>query len=276
MKVDKNRVSLVEDTYAYIGNASNEANVEKFKTELQKYIKILNKVIDSAFDKLTDKELYELLSEVYGISLDEEDYLKMLSMYNNKKYTFVYRIPTTMTFNGTVNEGHGRNFDCWKQLHQIYYFAAVSDMFKFDNNKIYSKEEIKKNVSDKSIILLKQEAEAIDDNINFISEEFEQIPSLDIDINSYSDNISKFVLDNYSLFGLLLRKRFTKSIVLNDMRKMLNVITEEIQDVFSEIKSNDPDYSETARLCKEWYDTSTEKVEYQGIQKLLKPNINND
>ena len=268
MNAERIRISLAEDTYAYIGRASDEENAEEFKTKLQKYISILREVVESDFNKLTDKELYELLSKVYGISLDDEDYLKMLSMYNNKKYTFIHRIPTTMTFKDRANEGHGRDFSWWEQLYQVYYLAATSDTFEFDYNKTYSKEEIKKLTADKNIVLLKREEEAIDSIRG--QENYESIPTLDIDINEYGDNISKFVLDNYSLFGQLLRKRFTKKTVLNDMKKMIDELTEEMQEIFSDTKSSDPNYSGTARVCKEWFDSSAEKVEYQGIQKTLR------
>ena len=270
MNAERIRVSLAEDTYAYIGRASDKENAEEFKTRLQQYISISKKVVESDFDKLTDKELYELLSKVYGISLDEDDYLKMLSKLNNKQYTFIHRIPTTMTFTGRATEGHGRSFDWWDQLYQVYYLAATSDTFEFDYNKTYSKEEIKKLSADKGIALLKREQEAIDSNIDFIQEEYEAIPTLDIDIKGYSDNKSKFVLDNYSLFGQLLRKKFTKKTVLKDMRKMVDDLTEEMQEIFSYTQSSDPNYSGTARVCKEWFDSSEEKKEYQGIQKTLR------
>lgn len=274
MNAERIKISLAEDTYAYIGRASDEENAEEFKTRLQQYISILKEVVESDFDKLTDKELYELLFKVYGISLDEDDYLKMLSKFNNKQYTFIHRIPTTMTFTGRATEGHGRSFDWWDQLYQVYYLAASSNTFKFDYNKTYSKEEIKKLSADKNIALLKREEEAIDSNKDFIQEEYEPIPTLDIDIKGYSDNISKFVLNNYSLFGQLLRKRFTKKAVLKDMRKMIDELTEEMQEIFSDTKSSDPNYSGTAKVCKEWFDSSAEKVEYQGIQKILKPTDN--
>lgn len=274
MNAERIRISLAEDTYAYIGRASDEENAQEFKTRLQQYISILKEVVESNFDKLTDKELYELLSKVYGISLDEDDYLKMLSKFNNKQYTFIHRIPTTMTFTGRATEGHGRSFDWWDQLYQVYYLAATSNTFKFDYNKTYSKEEIKKLSADKSIALLKREEEAIDSNRDFIQEEYEPIPTLDIDIKGYGDNISSFVLDNYSLFGQLLRKRFTKKTVLKDMKKMIDDLTEEIQEIFSDTQSSVPNYSGTAKACKEWFDSSSEKTEYQSIQKILKQTNN--
>ena len=271
MNAERKRISLVEDTYAYIGRASDEENAYEFKARLQQYISILKEVVESDFDELTDRELCELLSKVYDISLDEEDYLKMLSIYNNKQCTFIHRIPTTMTFTGTATEGHGRSFDWWKQLYQVYYLAATSDTFEFDYNKTYSKEEIKKLVSDRSIALLKKEEEAINDNKEFTQEEYEPLPTFDIYIKDYSDNISQFVLDNYSLFRELLRERFPKKAVLEDVKEMIDDLNEEMQEVFSNTQSNDQLYSETATRCKEWFDSSEEKKEYKGIQKTLRP-----
>ena len=40
MNIGRNRISLAEDTYAYIGRLSHEQNAERFKTEIQKYISI--------------------------------------------------------------------------------------------------------------------------------------------------------------------------------------------------------------------------------------------
>lgn len=269
-------ISLEEDTYAYIGRASDEENAEAFKTKVQEYINILKKVTESDFDKLTDKELYELLSKVYSITLDEKDYLKMLSKYNDENYTFIHRIPTTMTFTSRATEGHGRSFDWWDQLYQVYYLAATSDTFKFDYNKTYSKEEIKKLLSDKSIAILKQEEEAINGSQNFVKETFEPLPTLDIDIKNYGDNISQFVLNNYRLFGELLRKKFTKKIVLKDMKKIINELNEEMQEIFLNIQLKDPLYSGIATICKEWFESSKEKKEFQGIQKILKPTNKNN
>ena len=270
MNYERKIISLVEDTYAYIGRESDEENAAIFKTRLQQYIYILKEVVESDFDKITDKELFELLSKVYSISFNEDDYLNMLSKLNDKQYTFIHSIPTAMTFTDIATEGHGRNFDWWNQLYQVYYLAAASETFKIDYNKIYSKEEIKKLVADKDIVLLEREEEAINDSINFTPEEYEPITTLGINIESCGNNISKFALDNYSLIGALLREKFTKKIVLKDIKKMFDDLTEEMQVIFSDAQSSDPNYCETARICKEWFASSEDKIVYQSIQKTLK------
>lgn len=270
MNSERIRISLIEDTYAYIGNMHIEENVETFKTKLHEYISRLKEVVESDFDKFTDNELYELLSKIYVIALDEEDYLKMLSNYNNKQYTFIYRIPTTMTLTRRTTEGHGRSFDWWNQLYQVYYLAATSETFEFDYNKTYSKAEIKKMLFDKSIVILKQYEETIDSDQDFVEENYESIPTLDIDIESYSDNISQFVLNNYSLFGELLRKKFTNQTVLKDVKKIINELNQEIQEIFSNVQSKEQLYRDVAIMCKEWFNISEERKEYNEIQKSLK------
>lgn len=268
MNSERIKITLTEDVYAYIGRLSNEENLETFKTKIREYINILKEVVESDFDKLTDKELYELLSKIYVITLDKEDYLKMLSKYNNRQYKTIYRIPTTMTFSGITTEGHGRNFDWWYQLYQVYYLAAISDTFKFDYNKTYSKEEIKKLLSDKSIVILKQEEEAIIGNQNFVKDDYEAIPTLDIDIENYGDNISQFVLNNYNLFGKILRKKFTKKVVLKDIKNIIGDLNEELQDIFSTIQFKEPLYSDVIIACKEWYESSEERKKILSYLKI--------
>ena len=265
MDADIIRVTLFEDTYAYIGRASDEENVLRFKKFLQEYISILNEVIVSDFDKLSDKDLYKLLSKIYSISLSEKDYLKMLSMYNNKKYTSIYRIPTKMTFKSLATEGHGRSFDWWDQLYQVYYVVAASDTFKFDYNKTYSKSEIKKLSSDKTIVLLNKVDKTVD-YIDFTQQRYEEIPTLGI--NNFSDN-SEFILDNFNLFGKLLRIKFKKRKVLKDVKIIVDALNEDIDDVLSPAKSKYSIYYESAKDCKKWYDLSKEKKDYQDIQKRL-------
>lgn len=269
MEAERKRVSLIENTYAYIGRASNKENAEEFKRQIQKYISALKEIVEANFDKLSDKDLYELLTKIYDIYLDEDDYLKMISKYNNKQYTFFHRIPTTITFYDTATEGHGRDFSWWQQLYQVYYIAATSDDMEFDYNKIYSKEEIKKMLHDKIIVILKKESKPIGDNPKFKQEKFEAMPILDIDIKDYGDNMSKFVLNNFHLFGELLREEFTRRKVLKDMREFISILNKEIQDVYSDAQSNDYIYSGIARICKDWFESSEEKKEYQSIQKKL-------
>ena len=269
MKSERKRMSLLEDTYAYIGRLSDDENAEEFKRKVKNYISTIKEIVEADFDKLTDKELFELLTNVYNIYLDDKDYLEILSKSYNKEYTHFYRIPTTLAFYDTKQEGHGNNFSWWPQLYQIYYNVVATNDVDFDCNKIYTKDEIKEMVDTKNIVILKQESEEIMDNQEFEKEEYEELPILDIDINDYGNNISQFIINNYQLFGELLRKKFTKKNVLNDMKKLINDLKDDINAIFYYANSNDTINYNIARICKEWFDTSNDKKEYESLQKKL-------
>ena len=269
MDAERYDIKLMEETYAYAGRASDEENAEEFKTQIKKYISILKEVIESDFDKLDDKALYELLTKIYDIRIDEKDYLNILSKYNNKKYTRFCTLPTSITFYDTKTEGRGTNhFDFWEQLYQVCYVVAISDDFKYDYNKTYSKEEIKKFITDKSIIILKEKSRDIDDSLCPVKEEYEVIPSLRIDIYDYGHN--KFILNNLNLLGDILREKFTKKKVLKDVRKTINDLNDEMKSIFDDTQLNDYYYSGIAKVCKEWYGSSEEKAEYEELQKQVK------
>lgn len=269
MKSERKRMSLLEDTYAYIGRLSDDENAEEFKRKVKNYISTIKEIVEADFDKLTDKELFELLTNVYNIYLDDKDYLEILSKSYNKEYTHFYRIPTTLAFYDTKQEGHGNNFSWWPQLYQIYYNVVATNDVDFDCNKIYTKDEIKEMVDTKNIVILKQESEEIMDNQEFEKEEYEELPILDIDINDYGNNISQFIINNYQLFGELLRKKFIKKNVLNDMKKLINDLKDDINAIFYYANSNDTINYNIARICKEWFDTSSDKEEYESLQKKL-------
>lgn len=269
MKSERKRMSLLEDTYAYIGRSSDEENAEAFKNEVKNYISTIKEIVEADFDGLTDKELSELLTKVYNIYLDDKDYLEILSKRYNKEYTHFYRIPTTLTFYDTKQEGQGINFSWWPQLYQIYYNVVATNDVNFDCNKIYTKDEIKEMVDTKDIVILKQESEEIMDNQEFEKEEYEELSILDIDINDYGNNISQFIINNYQLFGEILRKKFTKKNVLNDMKKLINDLEDDINAIFYYANSNDTLNYNISRICKEWFDTSNDKKEYEFLQKKL-------
>lgn len=270
MIIEREEISLVEETYAYVSRASDEENAKIFKERICNYIKALKELVDSDFDKLTDEEFYKMLCNIYCISLSESDYLKMLSRYYNQKYSNIYTIPTTMTFTDTATEGHGHSFDYWEQLYQVFYLVATSSQFKFDFNKTYTKDEIKKLLSSKDIIILNKEDTPIDeDEIEFNEENYESLPTLGIEFEDFDDNISQFVLNNFWLLGELLRKKFTKRFIIKDVKALIEELDEELRIIFSDVGKS---YSSsmTAAICKEWFLSSNENAEYKRIQTVLK------
>ncbi len=277
MQIDRNRVTLFEDTYLYVGRASNEENAQEFKNKMQKYIEIIDKLINFDFKKSSDREFYKLLVQIYWIKLDKEDYLEMLSKKNEKKYTKLCSIPTTMTFKSMVTEGHGKDFSWWNELFQLYYNVAVSEEIEESihnrqrERRPYTKAEIRKMLDNNDIVIFNAFGQIISNNDlkGFKSEEYEKFPSLDVDFDSYGNHMSKFIEENFELFNELLREKFSKKIISKDMRAYLKDLQIDIDNIFELSQTKELYYSEIGKLCRDWYNTSGIKEKHNGIMKTL-------
>lgn len=269
MEKYRKHANLAEQTF--IGPYSFEQQTEEFKKNIKIYIELLKKIGNCDFNILNDLEFYNLICEFYDIYLDENDYFQMLAQYYNKEYIGIYTIRTTMTYKAMTTEGFHKSFDWWEQQYQVCYDIIGSNQFNYDYNKIYSKREIKRLIANKDIVIINEKAKAIDNHTSFSKQKYEPMPSLNIDFSDGSNHISKFIYDNFKLFGELLRNIFTKRVVLNDIKDFLNELNEEIRIVFSDSKSKKFVHYVTASMCKEWYESSKEKEDIQNIQRKLSP-----
>ena len=223
---------------------------------------------------MSDKDFYELIKYFYYIKLDESDYLEMISRKFGCRYTKIVTIPTTMVFDEMVEEGHRKSFSYWKQRFQVYLQVATNPDVII-NNHVYTVEEIKKLLLDKSIVIVLKESRDLDKKLE-LEEDYKSvrkdIPSLDVYINDmYSMNelSSRFILNNFELFVELLRSKFTKKKILSDMKKCLIILQAEMEEVFKYTEEDYGDYTLIARLCKKWFDESEEKEKYNAIKKVL-------
>ena len=267
MQSERKYAVLTDRTFVDV--YSSKEQTEEFKKQVREYLCLLKDIIKCDFSKLNDKEFYAMLCRFYSIDLEERDYLEMLSKHNNKRYINLYKIPTTMTFKNIKAEGYRKGFDWWEQIYQVYYTVMASEHFIFDYEKVYSKEDIKKLLFTKDIVILKEYTEELDDSIPFAKQKYEEMYSLDIDLENDGDNMSKFVLENFDLFGNLLRKKFTKKVVLKDIRKFLIEFNDEIQEIFSVLNDKDSRHYETALMCYQWYNLSKEKEDFQNMKRSL-------
>ena len=269
MIAERNRITLAQDTYAYVGRASDSENAEVFKSQIKDYIKILNKIVETDFNKLSGKDLYELLCTIYSISPSTDDFLKMISKQNNNEFTRIHRIPTTMTYFERKTENHGGRFDYWNQPYQVYFLIAASDKFEIDFNKIYSKDEIKKMLTDKIIVILKKEEKEIENINDSKYEDYEIMPILNIEVENNGSDIYNFILNDYDLFEKLLKDKFTKCTVLKDAQELINDLEEDIRGIYVDAEANTPLYSDTAKVCRNWFESSSYKIEFQKIKKQI-------
>ena len=275
MNIDKISITLREDTYAYIYRKSEQEIFEIFKNTLKKYINIINDLVNKEFKKLSDQEFYDLLCKVYSISLTEEDYLKILSKRNNKKYNRFTEIGTCMTFNDTATEGRVKNFSYWKQLYQVRYIVAVSEDINIEYDSILRKKDIKKMVEDKSIVIVERKTIPINNKLN-INETVENIPSIKLN-HSYSNSTygrmtgSIYKDDNFPIIISMLRRKFTKKRILKDMKDYVEELQDEMEIVLSYSQSGYT-YSEVSKLCNEWYAKSEEKEKLNILQRKINNN----
>ena len=266
MKAEIKKPNLLEDTYDYIDMKNINASLNAFQRQVESYMNILNEIIDADFDNLTDHELYELLTKVYDIFLEEEDYLKMLSSYNHKNYIFSHKIETTIiTYNLQADDESSP-----LEIYQVYYTVAVASGFRFRASKKYSQEELKKLIDSKKIVILGQELISIVNDQDLTNKESNLLPTLNINIRNRSSNMSEFVNNNFELFGELLRKKFPKRIVLKDMQQIVKNLSEQIQKILAERNSEDYLFKELGIMCHKWFTTNKSK-EYQNIKRRLRP-----
>lgn len=263
MIIELNPVDLLENTFDYAYRKSDFENAEVFKIRLVEHINKIKNVLDADIDNLSDEEFFKLLVSIYYIRLDNNDYLKLFSKKYNKNYTCIAIIPTTMTFTDICKEGRGNSFDWWEQKYQLQYMVAVSNEIKLDENKVYSKKEIKQLVSDNTIILLNQETKTIEeDELTFIEESVEYLP-INFDFDENGNIMSGFILDNYDLYMEILREKFTKAKIYNDMQKYISYLRDDIKHI---INCDD----NISQLCKEYYEKEGIKSSLDVLQRRIK------
>ena len=228
-------------------------------------MEVKQKKIENFFrsDIRIKKDIYDLApSEVDNYSIETR------IKYGDKLYEAIKDIQDELLIilnNFNLNEASSSI----NELFEAYKRSLLE--CNYDYNKIYSKREIKRLIANKDIVIINEKAKAIDNHTSFSKQKYEPMPSLNIDFSDGSNHISKFIYDNFKLFGELLRNIFTKRVVLNDIKDFLNELNEEIRIVFSGSKSKEFVHYVTASMCKEWYESSKEKEDIQNIQRKLSP-----
>lgn len=269
MNIDKRFITLTEDTYAYIGRTSEQEIFETFRDTLKKYINIINDFVNQDLKKLSDEEFYDLICKVYSVSLTEQDYLKIISKRNNQKYNRFTKIGTFMTFTDIATEGHGRDFSWWEQLYQIRYIVAVAEDTNLNSNCNFKKEDIKKLIQNKSIVIIRYESKPINNKLK-LNEEVEEMPSMKLDYSYSFGAMHGFINndDNFPIIISMLRKKFTKKKIFKDMKEYIEELQEDMEFVLSKSHFN-YDYKEVSKLSNKWYETSEEKTKFKSLQKKL-------
>lgn len=201
-------------------------------------------------------ELYNVLKKTFDIKLDKNDYLKILSIKNDKHYNKIIRTKTTM-------------FDL--SGNNISYNCMISKKVKIDNNRL-DKNKLRKLTNSKDILLLKEYR--IPDNLYLGKIEKEEPfplqyfnienPSIDEDSELFvyiTEYIQKEVLKN-----IIIIYNLTTSYLIKYYEMIYNQIKEEI-------RNGNTFYQTTGIISLDIYDAILEQIE---LIQLYKDYISND
>lgn len=94
MIISAKRISLKDDTLKDIEN--NNIDTDLFIKRINEYLDKARYLINNKMEDMSPEEFYRALKEIYDIQFDSNDYLKLLSLMNNKHYSKYINIRTNM------------------------------------------------------------------------------------------------------------------------------------------------------------------------------------
>lgn len=221
----------------------------------------IKRLVETDFKNISDEEFYNIVSRFYSIFLTKNDILNILSKTVGKEFDRFEVLKTRMTYKDTVSEGHGRDFSWWEETFEIDWIVVAAKDFILDKNHNYSKDEIRELIRNKQIIKLSNRKKPIGINpkLSYESEEVESINTHSINIgkmdymnfvsydelislNSIKYDDSDFGKELYHRTISLLRKNLSKKRILNDFKKILLFLNDNIYtlcELISKKKADD-------------------------------------
>lgn len=136
MKISLKNITLKDDTLEDINRG--EIDTDKFVQYIRTNLENANYIIDTKLLSLEDIELYDALSKLFIIELDENDILGILKRKNNKHYFGTVSLKTTM-----VDE-EGNNIELIG--------AASNKVSRYD--KLHTLQEIRRLVNSYDFVVL--------------------------------------------------------------------------------------------------------------------------
>ena len=173
---------IINKAQQAVGDYDNAQKEEQeMLNQVENYMNMFQKIAEADLNQLSDEEYYQLLTQIYSITLDKKDYLEIFSELYKKEYTNFYLIATKMTLEDTETTGYHHSFDWWKQLYQVYYIIAATS--KMAENKNFSKNEMKKMLQNNEIVILCEKTKPVEESdLDFKQESYEKLPSLNFEL----------------------------------------------------------------------------------------------
>ncbi len=218
MKIVFKKPNLVEEYLKSLIESydTKKIDVSSIMSRINDYFKVADSfdVLLNHSDSMPNSMYYLILSDICSITLEKDDYLKIISDVNDKKYNKVMTIKTTMKENKKTSS-------------RVTYESFVSDDAGILKNQILNKKELKESIDNKSIVLIYERHERKDFGKHEFTEKKE-----DFKLTNYKDFIDK---NNYLILytSKYIRENISKERLKNELSIYLSFLKEEINHIIN-------------------------------------------
>lgn len=245
---------------------SEEVIYDTFRDEVKEYLNVI-KFIDGDVSTLNDFDFYNLLTSLYDITLEGEDWLEIFSKAKDREYNRYEIVKTNMCFEVGAECGNSL------KVQQLYDVAVAKDYTsKIKSNITLS--SLQKLASISSIIVVASKS-------TFVSKlpgkprKMNEFPTIELlnseeffGVREYklltrdNDNLRK--LEVYPYLIDFLRSKVSDRNILVGMKIFGEELNKQIKDV---VRIN----YQVCKDCKKWFDSSEEKM---ILEKVINQPVN--
>ena len=256
MKRETKPITLKEDTLNDITN--NNIDVNQFIKRINMYLKKANYLLNNKIDNMDELELYNSLKEIYNFYFDQKDYLKILSLRNNKHYSNILNIKTNIydKFDNNLN-----------------LLCIATNKVNCSNNSTLDIKSLRKLTNSEDLLVLKEIYKKENEPIKR-REKYESFIYEDIDINNpiidEDNNLFPYALE-------LIRKELETKYIILDIKQYVDEVIHQTREItgLSLIK-NDNVLANIGKQYKRAYDNAREKniiPKKEKVDRRYRPKI---
>ena len=257
MKRIKKEITLKKDTLNDI--RENNIDTDKFIERINDYLENANYLINNKMVDMSKEELYQSLSKIFYIYYEPNDYIKMLALMNNKRYTRFVNINTNMFEND----------------YNVSYLAVATNKVRVNDHDTLDLKKIRQYTDSSDLLLLRPRFIKKEKYIGR-KEPYESHLNNIINVNNgFIDEDSEF----YPYACELLKKELIIKYALYDIKLYVDEVLHQAKEVTSLSKIEDDEaLAKIGKKYKKAYEKATndsdipkkEKVSVRYHQKTKK------
>lgn len=213
--------NLLGSHYAFAVIRKEYSKLLMLKQKFEEFIK--------NYENLSNIEFFESFRMFYRVPVDKVKKDILTSMFNKPKK---YILKSNDIIENLESEGHGRDFSWWTEHFRAKYVVFAEDG-SLDENKVYTKKEIKELAESKKIIVMGKQAYGKEIHPTKKQlDELKEIVVLDIipyNVRTYLDydgmdtKSKSDVFKEYENLFNIIRQNLSKTEVVEDYKKFMSV-----------------------------------------------------